>query len=401
MQRNRNLSSPKKSIAVSDSISSDSYQYSDYYDNQEDEGSQSYKSSDNNPPATSKTTDSNTKTPQPVQPSHINRNIASQSRRPLPKPHQSTPPPSPQVVRLSNDLKLKTIVKSSTNSNNEYSPTESQTADTTTTTKNSPTEGQTTANQNQNSPSNVRVTVTRIYPPTNPTSNEIKADSSGPIIMEGQMSFQITYDSKITYWKRPLCMTNNDRIVYCCKSTMDRIFGKVHIISTNSNECRFESPFYSGMIVRHKSGSRFTLLGKPNEDRKVPQLAGIAFFDMKGKDRQMRSFRLALPTSDKFYDFNNKEKDLSRIALKGVEVDGVEIYSNSKPDVLANHKLFLDMGPYEKKRSLKNFMIKDNNDKVMFIIFKVVHGMCKVKSREPITPIVAFALSVAAITSCK
>lgn len=216
------------------------------------------------------------------------------------------------------------------------------------------------------------------------------------------MTFQVSYKKSINYWKRAVKMTRDDRIEFCCESALNKKRKKVHIVC-RTPDIGFDSPSYEATIARHRSGSRFTLLGRSvdGSDDRLPQLAGIAFYNLPGSDSRIRCFRVALPNPGTVYIPANRDGDISKIALTGCDVEGVTVYSTVIPEKMPGGRLYLDFGPYQKKRSLKNFIIRDKDGGNVFAIFKATDNMLKIKTKEPFSPIVAFAVSVAIITSMK
>ena len=147
------------------------------------------------------------------------------------------------------------------------------------------------------------------------------------------------------------------------------------------------------MVVRHQSGSRFTLYGKSSDiGLPNPQLAGISF---------IRSFRVALPVEGHTYTAIDKQNDLSRIASRGepVQVPNVKIYQSALPVKKEDGSLTLYFGPYSIMRSTKNFVVRDDKNSPIFTIFKTFDGICTLKVRPPFTPLIGFAIAVAISTS--
>ncbi|KAK8891570.1 hypothetical protein M9Y10_028783 [Tritrichomonas musculus] len=246
---------------------------------------------------------------------------------------------------------------------------------------------------------NVNSVTNQVSSPSFPRISGSPSNANSPDSYLDQ-SYQITYEKALSLWRRAVQMTKNDVIVFRSQPSHNKKYGRVQIVC-NQNPVSFDSPYFQGMVVRHQNGSRFTVFGKPNGAQDPPQLAGISFIDLSGDDSRIRYFRLAIPEEGNIYNTQNKENDLSRLASIGNPVPGVRIWSSSLPKKHENGKLTLDMGPYQVKRSLKNFVIRDTDESILFLIFKTVNGICKIKTRKPITPIVAFGLGVAIMTSMK
>ncbi|OHT06933.1 hypothetical protein TRFO_24886 [Tritrichomonas foetus] len=230
---------------------------------------------------------------------------------------------------------------------------------------------------------------------TNPVKNE------PPPPQDDEETFQIVYEQRklLPQWKRYVQMTQRDILVYRCESVKIKQYGKVHVIVTKP-PVDFNSQHYVGMLVRHQSGTRFTLHAKAEQHAAPsPQLMGLSFFDMDDDDANIRTFRVAIP--DHVYTPTGKEDDLSRIAFRGKDVPGVKIWCSVMPTKHEDGTLTLDLGPYSIVRSTKNFVIRDENRKAVFTIFKTYDGICTVKVRPPFTPLFGFAIAAAISTSSK
>lgn len=218
-----------------------------------------------------------------------------------------------------------------------------------------------------------------------------------------EQTFQIVYEQKnlSNFWKRQVQMTKDDILVYICKAAKQKPYGKIHIICTKT-PVELGSPNYAGMIVRHQSGSRFTLYGKGSDIGVAqPQLAGIAFVNLK-QNARIRMFRVALPETNQPYTPADKNDDLSRIAFRGDQVPNVKIYSSALPVKKEDGTLSLYFGPYSIVRSTKNFLVRDeNNGSNIFTIFKTFDGICTLKVRPPFTPLIGYSIAVAIATSTK
>ena len=217
-------------------------------------------------------------------------------------------------------------------------------------------------------------------------------------------TFQIVYQQTNlgNFWKRHVQMTKDDVLIYICKSVKKKPYGKVHVICTKQ-PVELSSPNLVGMIVRHQSGYRFTLYEKGDDIGVAnPQLAGIAFCNLKSNSR-IRMFRVAIPEIGTSYKPADKYGDLSRIASNDNEshVPNIKVYSSALPIKKEDGTLVLYFGPYSIMRSTKNFVVRDETNSPIFTIFKTFDGICTLKVRPPITPLIGFAIAVAISTSNK
>lgn len=240
----------------------------------------------------------------------------------------------------------------------------------------------------------------------NANAQEISTKSLPPPVtdpsQEVEQVFQISYEKSVALWKRPVQMTKNDVLVYRCQSFHDKQYGKIHVICNKKNLISLGSPTCQGMIVRHHIGSRFTIYEKKEGSNHFSQIAGISFIKLDGKDARIRFFNVAIADSNIDYDPPTKDGDLSRIAERGSSVQNVKIWSSVKPRYKGKGKYSLNMGPYQIQRSVKNFVVRDDDgETILFLIFKSLDGVCKIHTRPPFTPLIAFGLSVSILTSFK
>lgn len=238
----------------------------------------------------------------------------------------------------------------------------------------------------------------------NPPKTTIPQPENIPVQVNDveEQTFQIVYEQKNLgkFWKRHVQMTKDDVLIYICKSIKQKPYGKVHVICTKK-PVELGSPYYAGKIIRHQSGSRFTLYGKADDvGLAEPQIAGISFVNLKSNAR-IRMFRVALPAQDNPYTPSEKKDDLSRIAAAGDPVPNVQIFSSALPVKKEDGTLSLYFGPYSIVRSTKNFLVRAEDGSNIFTIFKTFDGICTLKVKQPFTPLIGFAVAVAISTSTK
>ncbi|OHT09144.1 hypothetical protein TRFO_22163 [Tritrichomonas foetus] len=201
--------------------------------------------------------------------------------------------------------------------------------------------------------------------------------------------------------KNDIHMTFNDQVVYYSKETKTAI-GKCHIICTDRQLDRYSSS-YVGSIKKSQRLSRFTLYVPAGEQygTKEAEMLGMAFYDETGiKDFKGRTFRFAIPKTTPYFPAN-KQMNLSRIALANVQSDDIKLYHSKLPEILPGNKHILQFGKVYIVRSVKNFIVEDEQGNVIFMIYKSSDGICSVRIAPPITPLIAFAISIAIITSPK
>ena len=196
--------------------------------------------------------------------------------------------------------------------------------------------------------------------------------------------------------KSHIRFTLEGRCVYFAKKIK-----KSYIISRNQNFDKFSEDYVASLKIS-KLGSRYTLLMPAGEEhgKEEAEIMGFAFYDEKQlKKLNCRAFRFAIPKEKVTPYFPaTKQMNLSRIAEKNITSDDIFIYHSKFPKKDGN-KISLNFGKeYSIISSTKNFMVEDENQKLLFMIFKSSQGLCSIKFIEPLNPLLAFALSIGIIT---
>lgn len=193
----------------------------------------------------------------------------------------------------------------------------------------------------------------------------------------------------------------NDEIMFHSKEKKTKI-GNCHIICSDENiDCYSKS--YIGSLKKSQNRTRFTLFTPQGEQYQTHEgeVMGLSFYDPKDiKCYGVRAFRIALPKKLPYFP-STKEMNLSKIAQKNVKSDDIQIFSSKLPELFPGPVLKLQFGNVHVVSSVKNFILEDENGNVIFMIYKSSNGMCSVRTAPPITPLIAFALSIAIITSNK
>lgn len=383
-------------------------------------------------------------TPPPSDPNRVRRSIPSQNRRPLPKPQNNNqnnvlspkkdesdeypyssyedgddgapalvqnshnePGSSENLITDEDKNQLSNQIGNNQNTNpqnttertieSQFNSNQQQNQPNSPQSQKQPNQPQMPPNQPQMPPNQPQIPPNQPQMP--PNQSPISASQLSELIRANEQTFQISYERAINLWRRPVQMTKNDVLVYCSHSAHDKQYGKVHFVYNKNPSKSSSQPLC--MIVRNRNGTCFTILDKPSGSDTPHQLAGISFIDLPGDDSRIRFFRVAIPIEGCQYIPSTKDEDLARVANIGQVKPNVQIWSSALPKKHKNGKLTLDMGPYQVKRSLKNFIIRDDKDNIMFLIFKSFDGVCKIKASPPFTPIIAFGLGVAILTSMK
>lgn len=208
-------------------------------------------------------------------------------------------------------------------------------------------------------------------------------------------------------WKRSgrlksnIQMVFNDEILFHSKEGKTDI-GKCHIICSDTNIDRY-SKSYLGSLKKSQNLTRFTLFAPQGEEYQTHEgeVMGLSFYDPKEvKSYGVRAFRIAFPKKQPYFP-SSKKMNLSKIAQNNLQSDDFTIFQTKLPELLPGPILKLQFGNVHVISSVKNFILEDENNNVIFMIYKSSSGMCSVRISPPITPLVAFCISIAVITSNK
>ena len=196
-------------------------------------------------------------------------------------------------------------------------------------------------------------------------------------------------------------MILNENVIFHSKEKKTKI-GNCFVICTDANiDCYSKS--YQGSLKISQSSTRFTLFTPQGEQYQSHEgeAMGLSFYDPKEiKCYGVRAFRIALPKRQPYFP-STKDMNLSKIAQKNVQSDDIQIFSSKLPELFPGPVLKLQFGSVHVISSVKNFILEDGNGNVIFMIYKSSNGMCSIRIAPPITPLIAFAISIAIITSKK
>jgi hypothetical protein len=189
-------------------------------------------------------------------------------------------------------------------------------------------------------------------------------------------------------------MFENDIPVFFAKCVRNR--WAVNWIISNKVDC-FDvnnSSTYIGRISQNRNSTRFSLQRSGFDTESL----GLAFYVIK-YDVPFRAFRFVLPKTEP-YRPPSEEFELSRLAKVGeVDPNQFTLYSSVLPVKTADGRLTLSFGDVFVLKSLKNFMVVDDTGEIIFMIYRSSEGTCSLRIREPITPLIGFAISIAIVTA--
>jgi hypothetical protein len=124
---------------------------------------------------------------------------------------------------------------------------------------------------------------------------------------------------------------------------------------------------------------------------------GFSFIPVAGR-HTVRAFRAVLPREPP-YIASSPETELSVMAKQGTADPGrFIVYASKHPERGPDGRLVLRFGDVYVVASVKNFLVDDEDNNRIFMIYRSSSGMCTVQAREPITPMMAFGWAIAVIT---
>lgn len=205
--------------------------------------------------------------------------------------------------------------------------------------------------------------------------------------------YKLTWKKNI-HSKNNLQLLLNDRAVLYAKRNA---IGNNFIISTDQNFKRFSNE-YKGYFKMMNSKYQFSLFCPIDDnDRTIEsEVMGISFYDPP--IQSIRAFRIALPNANP-YNQSNENVSLSRAAEENIQSENYKIYSSKLPMRSVNGRLGLFFGNVSMLQSVKNFIMTDENNNQIFVIYKTADESCTLKFVDPITPLIAFAISIAIISA--
>ena len=155
------------------------------------------------------------------------------------------------------------------------------------------------------------------------------------------------------------------------------------------------------IIRRQHRGKRATIsdpqLEKPYDDRPA-EVLGMCYVHLPDCKTKMKTFRVAIPTAPANYPITD-ERELARIAEIGEPRDDVYQYVTAVPSIGPDGEPVNLFGNVYKLESTKNYVVRDDRGKTVFVIYKVAEGSYNIKARHPLTPVTAFGLAIAIIGS--
>jgi hypothetical protein len=186
--------------------------------------------------------------------------------------------------------------------------------------------------------------------------------------------------------KTNIRMCVQDCPIFYAAKTSDKQFGATWVVSESVSKDA------TACARLHNHARRFWMKTDQTE------LFGLHFYDVNRKRNAPRAFHLALPNTTP-YVAATREAELSRIAKTGFNGKDVEMFTTKQPTIGSNGAVVLKFGNGFVVTSIKNFIIEDENGQTVFMIYKSSSSTCTVKAKLPVTPLMAFGIATAIITS--
>jgi hypothetical protein len=129
------------------------------------------------------------------------------------------------------------------------------------------------------------------------------------------------------------------------------------------------------------------------------EMFGMHFYSLGGRRSAPRAFHFVLPNTVPYFP-QTEQHELSRIAkAKASDSSAVRILSSKVPTMDPNGRTVLKFGKVFVVASVKNFVLEDEQERTLFMIYKFSDATCTVKVRAPLTPLMAFAMAIAIVNS--
>lgn len=187
-------------------------------------------------------------------------------------------------------------------------------------------------------------------------------------------------------------MCANDQLLFFAKESKTRDSQAFWAISDRMDTFDPAHPSYKGELFHGKK--RFWL--------RVPGAAddefGFSFYDTDGKIKP-RCLRVVVPRT-RPYTPVSPDVELAKLAKHGTADPETFITYHSKFPVRNKEgKMVLRFGEVFVIASVKNFIIEDADENLLFMIYRSSSATCTVKIYPPMSPLWAFAWALAIVTT--
>ena len=126
----------------------------------------------------------------------------------------------------------------------------------------------------------------------------------------------------------------------------------------------------------------------------------LAFVKLPDVKTKIKMLRIAFCDNDKPNYPISERRELLKIAKSGEAIKDIKQYINKIPSTGPDGKPVNMFGSTFVLDSIKNYLINDDKDELLFAIYKSAESLYTVKAKYPITPLMAFSLSISIIQDC-
>lgn len=191
----------------------------------------------------------------------------------------------------------------------------------------------------------------------------------------------------------------NDQVVFFATEHKDHL-SKFFAI-TKETDSSVESSTFQGLVREYVN--RYIIVSnetKPHDDRDG-ELVGIAIMASPEKKSKTRLLNIALPTSGKPHFAVSQRRSLSNIAALESPPPNGFVRFNGHSFIKENEQIE-ESYTFDKIyiiSSVKNFIVLDENKRIILMIYKTSGTNFGMKFRHPITPLMAFGIGIAVVSN--
>ncbi|OHT16653.1 hypothetical protein TRFO_13086 [Tritrichomonas foetus] len=245
---------------------------------------------------------------------------------------------------------------------------------------------------------------------SNDIVNHIPQNLPAPVQMHQEIDDTVRFFSLFReikafskFRKEELRMLENEKAIFFSTESKDHI-GKFHIVGS-SQPIVYGAPNYKGIVRVNPKNDKFLIISKdeiPHDDREG-ELCGVSLIQIamgKAKSKQMR---ICLTKDGSPHFAISKRLSLSTLAQNEETVPDSQFikFSSKAPQLDAKGKLMVDFGEVFVIPSHKNVLINNEKGEMIYALYKTSQGSYGVRCKYPITPYIAFGLSIALVTTMK
>jgi hypothetical protein len=187
-----------------------------------------------------------------------------------------------------------------------------------------------------------------------------------------------------------------DRPLFYAQRDFFKETGRCFVISNRHGVYDLSAPFVVGRLLQDLSLPTFALEPMGGHT----QTCVFHFFSLGSNFRRMQGLRLLLPNATAPGLFRELDGFMKLAQSDSVDREAFTLVMSRMPVKRHDGKSEIKFPASSfALQSIKNFILEDDNGRALFAIHRSAAQMCGVRIRAPITPIIAFALSVAIVAA--